>query len=130
MGNGGSRDGSVGVGGKISFVQTLVLSVKNNRLGDKIVLSLTPATTLGELIFKSQNQPGPGRKGSPPGSQEVRGLHSSLTKTAHLGSPGGGQRSEWRLGTRGPGSVLDAQGTPSKSLFLCLSFPFCTNSCP
>lgn len=38
----------------VSFVQTLVLSVKNNRLGDKIVLSLTPAI-FGMLIFKSQN---------------------------------------------------------------------------
>lgn len=42
------------VRGTIPFVQTLVLSVKNNRLGDKIVLSLTPAI-LGMLIFKSQN---------------------------------------------------------------------------
>ena len=44
----------VAVRGTIPFVQTLVLSVKNNRLGDKIVLSLTPAI-LGMLIFKSQN---------------------------------------------------------------------------
>lgn len=45
-----------GVGGTVSFVQTLVLSVKNNRLGDKIVLSLTLAI-LGMLIFKSQSEP-------------------------------------------------------------------------
>lgn len=49
----GARVG-VGVGGTIPFVQTLVLRVKNNRLGDKIVLSLTLAI-LGMLIFKSQN---------------------------------------------------------------------------
>ena len=41
----------VGVGCTVPFVQTPVLSVKNNRLGDKIVLSLTPAI-LGMLIFK------------------------------------------------------------------------------
>ena len=46
----------VGVGCTVPFVQTPVLSVKNNRSGDKIGLSLTPAI-LGVLIFKPQNEP-------------------------------------------------------------------------
>lgn len=90
--------------GTVSLVQTLVLSVKNNRLGDKIVLSLTPAI-FGMLIFKAQNQPWAREEGT--GQSEVRTLHSSLTKTFVLGRPGGGQRSEWG---QGPGvlAVPDA----------------------
>lgn len=84
------------MGCTVPFVQTPVLSVKNNRLGDKIVLSLTPAI-LGMLIFKPQNEPWAWGRGR--GSGEVRGHFPHLTKTFCLVSLGGDKvRVNWQPG--------------------------------